>query len=104
MTHETIGEQAFAGLAALLDDIRDRRTIPAGMRGRVYAIIDGLRAAGAPASRIHAAERIALTVHALEWARLRKLSDEEDALWRQLNDQSSEWTHGPANLVRRIEL
>ena len=102
MTQDSNGERASAGLAALLDELRARGTVPAGIRGRLYSILDGLRAARAPASRVQAAERIALTVHGLEWARLRNEGDEEEALWRQLDAQISELTGG-GDAVRRIE-
>ena len=104
MTHDSNGEQARVGLAALLDDLHAHGTIPAGMRGRIYAILDMLRATGAPASRIEAAEQIALTVHRLEWARLSKASDEEQALWRRFDALATEWTHGSgASTALRIE-
>jgi hypothetical protein len=104
MTHIPDGEQARAGLAALLDEIRAHATMPAGVRGRIYAILDTLRATGAPVSRIEAVEQIALTVYRLEWARQRKATDEEEALWRRLDTLATEWTTGaPASVLHRME-
>jgi hypothetical protein len=93
MTQHCDGERAWTGLVALLDDLRARGTVPAGTRGRIYAMLDDLRAASAPAHRIQAAERIALTIHRLEWARLQKAGEQEEALWRRLHELAAELTN-----------
>lgn len=92
MTDEREVREACARLTELLDDVRTRRTLPAGVRGRIYAILDMLRGARAPSDIVEIAERIALTLHALEWARLRRSDDQEEGLWHELQDLATAWT------------
>ena len=92
MTDDQEFNAAHEGLTRLLDDVCAGRTVPAGARGRTYAVLDALRGSGAPSIRIRAAERIALTLHRLEWARLRRNDEEEESLWRQLDELTAEWT------------
>jgi len=55
-----------------------------GLRGRIYQAIDTLKQFKAPAHHIGIAERISVTLHALEWAALRRDDPRRVADWQSL--------------------
>jgi hypothetical protein len=91
MTENPEIQRAYQILDDVLNDVTARRTMPAGMRGRLYAVVDVLRREGAPAERVAVAQRICVTLYSLEWARLRRQQEQEDSLWRDLQGLSAEW-------------
>jgi hypothetical protein len=91
MTENPEIQRAYEILDDVLNDVAAKRTMPAGMRGRLYSVVDVLRREGAPAERVSVAQRIGVTLYSLEWARLRRQDDQEDALWRELQGLTADW-------------
>jgi hypothetical protein len=91
MTENLEIQRAYQTLTDVLHDVNDRGTLPAGLRGRMYTVVDVLRREGAPYERVRSAERIGVTLYSLEWARLRKNEEQESSLWRELQELGSEW-------------
>ncbi len=92
MTENLEIQRAYQTLDHVLNDVTTHRTLPAGLRGKMYTVVDVLRREGAPSERISVAQRIGVTLYSLEWARLRKYEEQENALWGELQDLGSEWS------------
>ncbi|MEO6255414.1 MAG: hypothetical protein ABIO69_01250 [Sphingomicrobium sp.] len=56
------------GVYQVLDELIAGTSVPPGVKGTVYAIIDRLRANAAPAEDLRGAERISIEVQRLEQA------------------------------------
>jgi hypothetical protein len=66
-----------------------------GLRGRMYQAIDTLKTFRAPADHISIAERISVTLHALEWASLRRDGSRLAADWQALGALEQQWLSAP---------
>lgn len=66
-----------------------------GLRGRMYQAIDTLKSLRAPADHISIAERISVTLHALEWAALRRDETRRTADWNVLGALEEQWLSAP---------
>jgi hypothetical protein len=66
-----------------------------GLRGRMYQAIDTLKTFKAPADHIGIAERISVTLHALEWATLRRDDSRRAADWQALGALEEQWQSAP---------
>lgn len=69
--------------------------ITPGLRGRMYQAIDNLKLFKAPADHISIAERISVTLHALEWAALRRDDSRRVADWQSLGALEEQWLSAP---------
>lgn len=69
--------------------------ITPGLRGRMYQAIDNLKRFRAPADHISIAERISVTLHALEWATLRRDDSRRVADWQSLGVLEEQWLAAP---------
>jgi hypothetical protein len=69
--------------------------ITPGLRGRIYQAIDNLKLFRAPADHISIAERISVTLHALEWAALRRDDSRCTADWQSLSALEEQWLSAP---------
>jgi hypothetical protein len=69
--------------------------ITPGLRGRMYQAIDTLKQLKAPADHISIAERISVTLHALEWATLRRDDSRRKADWQSLGALEEQWLSAP---------
>lgn len=69
--------------------------ITPGLRGRMYQAIDNLKSFRAPADHISLAERISVTLHALEWATLRRDDSRRKADWQSLGALEQQWLSAP---------
>ena len=65
MTYENI---ARIGVYRVLDDLIAGPSVPPGVKGTLFAIIDQLRSHAAPVEDLRGAERISIEVHRLEQA------------------------------------
>ncbi len=94
-----IESKAYLCVYQLLDDVCFERAIPAGSRGAIYAAIDGLRRAAAPAEHISVAERIAVAIHKLEWALRNSDAAEEASVRGELQSLGATWLQTPLRLT-----
>jgi len=69
--------------------------IAPGLRGRMYKAIDTLKLFKAPADHISIAERISVTLHALEWAMFRCDSQRVAADWQVMRSLEEQWLAAP---------
>jgi len=69
--------------------------ITPGLRGRMYNAIDTLKLRKAPADHINIAERISVTLHALEWASVRRDEPRLKADWQALCALEEQWLAAP---------
>lgn len=69
--------------------------ITPGLRGRMYQAIDNLKQWKAPADHISIAERISVTLHALEWAAVRRDDSRRVADWKSLGALEEQWLSAP---------
>lgn len=66
-----------------------------GLRGRMYQAIDTLKTFKAPADHISVAERISVTLHALEWATLRRDAARLAKDWQTPGALEGQWLSAP---------
>ena len=69
--------------------------ISPGFRGDVYRAIDALKIFNAPPDHVNIAERISLTLHALEWAALRRDDNRRAAVWNAMRALEEQWLGAP---------
>ncbi len=69
--------------------------VTSGLRGRMYQAVDTLKTFKAPADHIRLAERISVTLHALEWATLRRDDSRLAADWQALCALEEQWLTAP---------
>lgn len=69
--------------------------ITPGLRGTMYKAIDSLKTLKAPADHISIAERVSVTLHALEWAMLRRDDPRRTADWNALRTLEEQWLSAP---------
>ena len=94
-----IESSAYLCVYQLLDEVCFERAVPAGSRGAIYAAIDGLRRAAAPAEHIALAERIAVAVHKLEWAVRNGDSADEASVRGELQSLGATWMQTPLRVT-----
>lgn len=84
-------QDGYGLVAQALADVNGASPLPRGLRCSLYTAIDHLREGQAPVQLIQRAERIAVSVHQLEWAIFRQDPDREAELRRDLNDAAANW-------------
>ncbi|HVU29693.1 MAG TPA: hypothetical protein VHE36_04765 [Sphingomicrobium sp.] len=75
----------------VLDEVLGQRSVPAGARAAMFAVVDELRFANALEEDVRRAERISLEMHKMEWALCRGDAAESEAAHEELKALAAEW-------------
>ncbi len=87
--------ESYGAVYRVIKEANRSGYITPGLRGRMYQAIDNLKSLRAPADHIGIAERISVTLHALEWAALRRDDTRRKADWTALCVLEEQWLAAP---------
>lgn len=87
--------ESYGAIYQVITEAKLSGYVTPGLRGRMYQAIDTLKQFRAPADHVSIAERISVTLHALEWAALRKDDLRRKADWRSLGVLEEQWLAAP---------
>lgn len=82
----------YSPISEALEELHFTKVVPVGAFGKMFSVLDKLRATRAPAEHIGLAEQISVGFHRLELARRKQDHDGEECAFEQLKVLSSLWT------------
>lgn len=88
-------QESYGAVYRVIREANVSGYITPGLRGRMYQAIDNLKQFRVPADHIGIAERISVTLHALEWAALRRDDSRRMADWQSLSALEEQWLSAP---------
>ena len=81
----------YSLISEALEELHSTKVVPVGAFGKMFSILDKLRATRAPAEHIGLAEQISVGFHRLELARRKQDPDGEKCALEQLKVFSDLW-------------
>lgn len=81
----------YGPISEFLAELQATQVMPVGAFGKMFTILDEMRAARAAPAQIAVAEKISVALHRLELARRRRDAETEESLRGQLEILSQDW-------------
>ena len=81
----------YSPISEVLEKLHSTKVVPVGAFGKMFTILDRLRATRAPAEHIELAEQISVAFHRLELARRKQDPDAAECAFEQLKVLSDLW-------------
>lgn len=88
-------QESYGAVYRVIREVNTSGYISPGFRGAIYQALDTMKRFGAPSDHVSIAERISVTLHALEWATLRRDDPRKAADWNELRMLEEQWLATP---------